>query len=164
MDSLIAEYLQRLKDLEHRRPLPGGDDSRFHEIRCYREAVARLSLGMVAATVNGNQCLDEAIRATARDADLNILWRIVMQCQLIDDALDYSKDLSGGLPSFLTATAPLSQGLELTRRSALGYADIRDILRTGDLFPLRVTLLLVSLCAKLAVRLRHLRHCAALGR
>ncbi len=164
MDSLVDKYLQRLADLEHRRPLPSGDDFRFHEIRCYREAVVRLSLGMVAATVNGNQSLDEATRATARDADLNLLWRIVMQCQLIDDALDYSKDLSGRLPSFLTATAPLTQGLELTRQAARGYADVRDIPRSGDFFPLRVALLLVSLCAKLAICWRRLSQCAALGR
>ena len=164
IDSLVDEYLQRLKDLEHRRPLPGGDDSRFHEIRCYREAVARLSLGMVAATVNGNQSLGEGIRATACDADLNILWRTVMQCQLIDDVLDYTKDRSGGLPSFLTATTLLPQGLEFTRRAALGYADIRAISRTGNLFPMRAALFLVSLCAKLAIYWGRLRQLTTLAR
>ena len=90
--SSVVEYLRRLGDLESRRPLPGGDHWQFQKVGLYREAVVRLSLGMVAATANGNQCLDEGIRATYCDADLNILFRIVMQCQIIDDVLDYSKD------------------------------------------------------------------------
>ncbi len=99
----------------------------------------------------GNQCLDEGIRATYCDADLNILFRIVMQCQIIDDVLDYSKDMSAGLPSFLTASKSLPQAFELTRLAALGYADDRDLPRTGDMFPLRSALFLVSACTKLVM-------------
>jgi hypothetical protein len=117
----------------------------------YREAVVRLSLGMVATTAHGNQRLDEGIRATCCDADLNILFRIVMQCQIIDDVLDYSKDLSAGLPSFLTASRSLPQAFELTRLAALGYADDRDLPRTGKVFPLRSALFLVSTCTKLVI-------------
>lgn len=51
LGSLVAEHLRRLRHLETRRPLPGGDDVRFHSVRSYREAVVRLSLGLVAATV-----------------------------------------------------------------------------------------------------------------
>jgi hypothetical protein len=115
----------------------------------YREAVVRLSLGMVAATANGNQSLDAGICATDCDADLKILFRIVMQCQIIDDVLDYRKDLSAGLPSFLTATRSLAQASELTRLAALGYADDRDLPRTGDVFALRSALFLISAFAKL---------------
>lgn len=149
--SSVVEYLRRLRDLESRRPLPGGDYWQFHKVGLYREAVVRLSLGMVATTANGNQCLDEGIRATDCDADLNILFRIVMQCQIIDDVLDYSKDMSAGLPSFLTACKSLPQAFELTRLAALGYADDRDLPRTGDVFPLRSALFLVSTCAKLVI-------------
>jgi hypothetical protein len=46
--SSVVEYLRRLRDLESRRPLPGGDDWQFHKVGWYREAVVRLSLGMVA--------------------------------------------------------------------------------------------------------------------
>jgi hypothetical protein len=152
----VVEYLRRLRELESRRPFPGGDYWQFREVRLYREAVVRLSLGMVAATASGNQSLDAGIRATDCDADLKILFRIVMQCQIIDDVLDYREDLSAGLPSFLTATRSLSQAFELTRLAALGYADDRDLPRTGDILPLRSALFLISACAKLVFVLGHL--------
>ena len=155
--SSVVEYLRRLRDLESRRPLPGGDHGQFHKVALYREAVVRLSLGMVAATANVSQCLDEGIRATWCDADLNILFRIVMQCQIIDDVLDYSEDMSAGLPSFLTASQSLPQAFELSRLAALGYADNRDLPRTGDVFPLRSALFLVSTCTKLVLLLGRFR-------
>jgi hypothetical protein len=162
--SSVVDYLRRLSDLESRRPLPGGDYWQFQKVRRYREAVVRLSLGMVATTANGNQCLDEGIRATYCDADLKILFRIVMQCQIIDDVLDYSKDKSAGLPSFLTASQSLPQAFELTRLAALGYADDRDLPRTGAVFPLRSALRLVSTCTKLVLVLGRWRQRTDLGR
>ena len=109
---------------------------------------------MVATTACGDQCLDEAIEATYGDGDLNLLFRIVMQCQIIDDVLDYSQDRSAGLPSFLTACESLPQALELTRLAARGYADDRHVARTADVFPLRAALFLVSTCTELVVSLR----------
>src|SRR5260370_33335451 len=106
---------------------------------------------MVAATANGNQFLDEGIRATCCDAGLNILFRIAMQCQIIDDVLVYSRDLSAGLPSFLTASKSLPQALELTRLAALRYPDDRDLPRTSAVFALQAELFLESPCAKLAL-------------
>jgi hypothetical protein len=149
--SSVVEYLQRLRDLERGRPLPGGDYRHFREAALYRESVVRLSLGMVAATANGSHCLDQGIRATYCDADLKILFRIVMQCQIIDDVLDYARDKSAGLPSFLTASRSLPQAWELTRLAARDYADERDLPRSGDVFPLRSALFLVSACAKLVI-------------
>jgi hypothetical protein len=155
--SSVVEYLRRLRELEGDRPLPGGDERRFERVSSYREAVVRLSLGMAAATADRNHCLDEGIRATYSDADLNFLFRIVMQCQIIDDVLDYAKDLSAGLPSFLTACKPLSRAMELTRLAALDYADARELPRTGDVFALRSALFLVSTFTKLAIVLRRRR-------
>jgi hypothetical protein len=149
--SSVAEYLRRLRDLESSRPLPGGDYWQFQKVGLYREAVVRLSLGMVTATANIKRCLDEGIHAARCEDDLNILFRIAMQCQIIDDVLDYSKDMSAGLPSFLTAFKSLSQAFELTRLVSLGYADDRDLRQTGDLFPLRSALFLVSTCTKLVI-------------
>jgi hypothetical protein len=161
--SPVIEYLRRLRNLESSRPLPGGDHWQFQKVELYREAVVRLSLGIVATTANINRCLDEGIRATHCDADLNILFRIVMHCQIIDDVLDYSKDVSAGLPSFLTASNSLPQALELTRLAALGYADDRDLPRTADAFPLRSALFLVSACTKLVLFLGRLRQRIHLG-
>lgn len=77
-----------------------------------------------------------------------------MQCQIIDDVLDYSRDRSAGLPSFLTACESLPQALELTRQSARGYSGDRRLAWPAGAFPLRAALFLVSTCAELVVSLR----------
>ena len=88
----IEEYLGRLRELESRRPSIGGDHRRFDEVRSYREAVARLSLATAAAIALNGECLEEEIRATQCDSDVETLFRILMQCQIIDDVLDYTED------------------------------------------------------------------------
>ena len=90
--SSVVEYLRRLSDLESRRPLPGGDHRQFQKVGLYREAVVRLSLEWwPRQPMATSASTRESARPTAM-ADLNILFRIVMQCQIIDDVLDYSKD------------------------------------------------------------------------
>ena len=152
--SSVADYVRRLAHLERGRPRPGGDRSRFQNVIAYREAVVRLSLGMVATAARVNPGLDEAIAATDGDGDLNLLFRIVMLCQIIDDVLDYSHDRSAGLPSFLTACQSLPQSLKRTRVAARGYADDRHGKRPAGVFPLRVARFHVSLCTRLVVFLR----------
>jgi hypothetical protein len=156
--SSVVEYLRRLRDLESRRPLPGGDYWQFQKVALYREFVVRLSLGMVATTAHGNQRLDEGIRATCCDADLKILFRIVMQCQIIDDVLDYTDDVSAGLPSFLTATGSRSQALELTAAAARSYGASGERTPGGAIFPFRITLALFTATATLVVRLAERRY------
>lgn len=151
--SSVIEYLRKLAGIEQNRPLPGGDSRQFHEVRLYREAVVRLSLGMVATTAHLSPCLDEAVLATYHDADLNLLFRIVMQCQIIDDVRDYSLDLSAGLPSFLTASESLPLAFERTRRASLRYADNRSQPHRSEILPLRWALYLVSKCGLLAITL-----------
>jgi hypothetical protein len=153
----VVEYLRRLRELEGERPTPEGDERCFQQVTSYREAVVRLSLGMAAATADRNHCLEEGIRATYYEADLNILFRIVMQCQIIDDVLDYAMDRSAGLPTFLTACKPLSQAMELTRVAALDYADVRTLPRIGNVVALRSALFLVSACTKLTIVLSRRR-------
>jgi hypothetical protein len=153
----VDDYLHRLKELERRRPRPGSADWQYAQVRAYREAVVRLSLGMVAATGSGTMSLDEGIRAIAVDPDLRYLFRIVMQCQIIDDVLDYYEDMSAGLPGFLTAGTSLLHAFEETRRAAFRYSDDRDLPRSGDFFPLRSALRVVSLCARLVICLRRWR-------
>jgi hypothetical protein len=150
----VADYLRRLGALERGRPMPGGGRWQFQEVSLYREAVVRLSLGMVATAARVNSGLDEAIAATYSGGALNLLFRLVMQCQIIDDVLDYSQDRSAGLPSFLTACTSLGQARELTQRAARGYAEGRRATRAADVFPLRAALFLVSLGAQWVVSLR----------
>lgn len=153
----VADYLRRLGDLEGGRPRPGGDGRRFQKVSTYREAVVRLSLRVVAAAACGNPGLDGAAEGTYSEGDLELLFRIVMQCQIIDDVLDQAHDRSAGLPSFLTACESLPQALELTRRAARGYAGDRRVARPAGVWPLRAALFLVSTCTGMVVWLRRRR-------
>lgn len=151
---LIDGYLTELRRLEKRRPVPGGDHRQFEAVRTYREDVVRLSLAMTAAiSLNDRDCITLS-RPISDDDGLETLFRIVMQCQIIDDVLDYAKDDADGLPSFLTASGSLPLSLELTAQAARDYASSRGLQRTGDLFPLRIALSGVSALAKLTLQLR----------
>jgi hypothetical protein len=180
--SWVREFLRRLQALEARRPSPVAGACQFQRVASYREAVVRLALGTVAATAMGSRCIDEGIRATYYDEDLAILFRIVMQCQIIDDVLDYSTDLEAGLPSFLTGSASLPLAMKLAQLASSNYAEgpdwsargrpsvgfvarsgVRAIARDGTttngggVFSLRIALSLVSACAKLVLRLSRWR-------
>lgn len=150
--SSVDEYLRQLRDLERRRPSPGGDRGRFDEVRSYRETVARLSLGAVAAMALGGESIEDGIRAIHCDRDLATLFRVVMLCQIIDDVLDYAEDLPAGLPSFLTAAASLPQGLAWTADAARSYTTCPEWARSPRLFPLRLALLTVSIFTDLLLR------------
>jgi hypothetical protein len=155
LGSCIEEYLSRLRELERRRPSIGGDQRRFDDVRAYREAVARLSLATAAAIALNAECLEETIRATQYDSDVETLFRILMQFQIIDDVVDYAEDLSAGLPSFLTASASLPQAMELTAKAARSYAASA---RRSSVFPLRLALSVVTAMTALAVRVADRRH------
>ncbi len=154
----VAEYLSRLRELERRRPSIGGDHRRFAEVRSYREAVARLSLGTAAAIALHAECLDEGIRATQCDCDVETLFRVLMQCQVIDDVLDYTEDLAAGLPSFLTASASLPQAMEWTASAARDYAASAARSPGTGVFPLRMALCVFTAVTKLVVRVADRRH------
>ena len=159
LSSCIEEYLIRLHELENARPSPGGDRRRFDEVRSYREAVVRLSLA-TAIAMNGER-LDEEISATHNDSDVSALFRIVMQCQIIDDVIDYTEDVSAGLPSFLTATASLPQALGLTAGAARDYSASEN--SQGAVFPLRIAVTVFAAVAALVVRGAHRWHCRNAG-
>ncbi len=147
----MTEYLSRLRELERQRPSIGGDLQRFNDARSYREAVARLSLATVTAIALNAECLDEGIRATLCDSDVAALFRMAMQCQIIDDVIDYRQDLSSGLPSFLTASASLTQAIALTADAIQLYAARRRPLAGGGVFPLEAALHVITLVTKLVV-------------
>jgi hypothetical protein len=154
----IDEYLGRLRELERCRPSIGGDHRRFDEVRSYREAVARLSLATVTAIALKGECVQEGIRATHCESDVETLFRIAMQCQIIDDVLDYTEDVSAGLPSFLTASRSLPQAIELTAKAVRCYAESRELSSGNGVFPLRIALCVVTAVTKLVVRVAHPRH------
>ena len=146
LHSLVEDVLQRLSSLEGNRPSPFGDDQHFREARSYREGVARLWLETLAATAG--------IVATPDDDVLELLFRIVMQCQIIDDVLDYSRDASAGLPSFLTASASLPEAIERTHQAAREYARHQDLRRSNAVLPLRAALAMASIVARLMISFR----------
>jgi hypothetical protein len=147
----ITEYLCRLRELETRRPSIGGDPRRFDDVRSYREAVARLSLATITAIALNAECLDEGIRATYCDSDVTALFRMAMQCQIIDDIIDYRKDLSAGLPSFLTASASLPQAMALTGDAVRFYAASGGHSAGGGVFPLEAALHVITLVTRFVV-------------
>jgi hypothetical protein len=146
----ITGYLTRVRELEMRRPSI-GDLQRFDDVRSYREAVARLSLATIVAIALNAECLDEGIRATHRDPDVSALFRMAMQCQIIDDVIDYRKDRAAGLPGFLTASASLPQAIALTADAVQLYAARHGRSAGGGAFPLEAALSSVTLAARLVV-------------
>lgn len=147
----VEEYLRRLQQLESRRPSIGGDRRRFDEVRIYREEVARLSIATAAAIALNPPCRSDDIRAASGDGDIDILFRVLMQCQIIDDVLDYREDRCAGLPSFMTASASLTDALEWTATASRGYGSVHW---SGHrVFPLRVALAIITAATRLIVRL-----------
>jgi hypothetical protein len=147
----ITEYLSRLGELEMRRPAVGGDHRRFDEVRAYREGVARLSLATITAIALNAECLDEGIRATYCDRDVAALFRMAMQCQIIDDVIDYRQDLSAGLPSFLTASASMPQAIAWTADARRFYAASRGRSSRAGVFPLEAALRVMTLVTGVVV-------------
>ncbi len=147
----IEEYLSRLGELESRRPAPGGARQHFDDVRSYREAVVRLSLATITAIALKAECLEDAMRATDCDSDVAALFGMAMQCQIIDDVLDYREDLSVGLPSFLTAAASRPQAMAWTAEAARSYAASREGSAGAVVFPLEVALWVITAVTKLVM-------------
>ena len=153
-------YLGRLQELESGRPSISGGGQRFDEVRSYREAVARLSLATaadIAFDVKRRESGDGDVCASHCDSDVDTLFRILMQCQIIDDILDYREDVSASLPSFLTA-ASLPLALALTATAAHSYAEEPERSSGDVVFPLRVALRAFTAATTLVVRVADQRH------
>jgi hypothetical protein len=143
LGSCIERYLRSLRNLESRRPSPGGDHRRFLDVRDYRERVARLSLATAA---------DITLPRTGEDdADVDALFRILMQCQIVDDVLDYTEDAAAGLPSFLTASRSLPDAREWIAEAVRCYAAVPAPPQARIVFPFRVALRVFTIVAKLVI-------------
>ena len=147
------DYWWRIQQLELSRPLAFGDRSQCETVKTYRENVARLSLGFCTMVAFGYATVEEGIEATRTNGDLEILFRIVMQCQIIDDVFDYSKDVARGLPGFLTASSELMDTFQLTTQAARHYANGSSTSKDQPLFALRITLMAVSVITKTMIML-----------
>lgn len=160
LGSRIEIYLGRLQALESGRPSIASDSQRFDEVRSYREAVARLSLATaadIAFDAKRRENGDRNVGASPCDIDVDTLFRILMQCQIIDDILDYTEDVSAGLPSFLTA-ASLPQALQLTATAARAYAGEPERSSGDVVFPLRLVLRAFTMATTLVVHVADRMH------
>jgi len=95
---LVKNYAKLLRLYERGRP---QREEGLAAITSYRENVNRLSLAMLWALASDTS-LEAAQREIHSDNSLQLLFRIIMQCQLIDDVLDIRKDRLQRLPSFAT--------------------------------------------------------------
>ena len=151
------EYWRRIQNIERQRPGAGGQPMQFSIARAYREEVVELSLGVLATAAFGLEFVDDGIQVVRTEPDLAIVFRIVMQCQVIDDAVDYSKDTADGLPSFLTSSESLPQAFELTAQVSRNYTDLKNVARCAHVLPFRIALVVVSVIAKLVMTLARWR-------
>lgn len=150
-DQIVHAYRAHLRQLERGRPACGGDDRVHARAEHYRESVVRLSLGMLAATALGEETVESGIQATRQAADLDLLFRIVMLCQIIDDVLDYPQDADAGLSGFLTSPSSVDRALKLTTVAATRYASLGDLSAAPALFPFRLALLGVAVLTRAAI-------------
>jgi hypothetical protein len=148
LGACVAAYLSRLDALEGTRPSVNGGRRRFEDARSYREGVARLSLATAAAIALTPAGGDEDIREAYDDDDVAMLFRILMQCQVIDDVWDYADDAEAGLPSFLTVSRPLTDAVALTADAARSYASTAP---ARTLLPLRVALWVATAASALVL-------------
>lgn len=165
IQQLAEVYRTWLRCLEQQRPAIGAESWEFHQARRYREEVVELSLALLSAQVFERASLDESLASLNREEDMQLLLRIVMQCQVIDDVLDYRTDHFAGLPSFLTTSQTIAQGLAQTRRASRGYRRFAAPVGTDDCCPmqpagrllLRTALLGVSALASLSLTYREIQ-------
>ncbi len=91
-------------------------------------------------------------------ADVDILCNILMQCQIVDDVLDYDEDAAAGLPSFLTASASMPQARAWTAEAARSYGNHAVARHDSVVFPFRVALRLFTIVARLVIYISHSAH------
>jgi hypothetical protein len=150
----ISDYLRLLSDLETRRPSASGDATRCDQVRSYREAVARLTLATVVAIATDADDIEDGLRMTDDDHDIAMLLRMAMQCQIVDDVVDYREDLKTGLPSFLTASLSIHDALASTVHAARAYGSRRPI-GERSAFPLEAALTSLTALAQVALLAAH---------
>ena len=149
----VDDYWSRIQELESRRPSAFGDRSQCRNVRRYREDVVCLSLGILSTAAFGYANIDDGVNAVRANKDLQLLFRIAMQCQIIDDVMDFANDYAWRLPGFLTASESLPESFELTYHAARCYASNEGVAQSWNLFPLRIALFVVSALANLLITL-----------
>jgi hypothetical protein len=149
-DRTLYCYMKALKDLECNRPLPAARGMSTPAIIAYREDVIRLSLGTVSTIAEINSDIASGIQSTKDMGAMNVLFRIVMQCQILDDVLDQQKDTALKLPTFMTASSDSAAGFRLALQAVVGYSH-RKRAATGELALLNFALMSVTVATKIVI-------------
>ena len=140
---VVWNYAKRLRRLERARP----DSSECATaVKRYRENVNSLSLATLWALAHA-LTLANAEMEIERESDLRLLFKIVMQTQLIDDVLDVRHDRCRGLPSF--TTGPEVTATSLSAMVSI-YSESGPILFDRN-FCLRVALKIVAASARIVI-------------
>lgn len=140
---LVKNYAKLLRHYERDRP---QREEGLTAITRYRENVNRLSLAMLWALAT-NTSLESAQREVHSDNSLQLLFRIIMQCQLIDDVLDIRKDRLRSLPSLATTRDVSALSL---RKLASFYSGVRSDAHARDSC-LWLALQSMATCARLVI-------------
>ena len=91
---------------------------------------------------------------------------MAMQCQIVDDVVDYRTDMQAGLPTFLTASASLDDALASTAQAARSYGGRRRRSGERSALPFEVALTVLTAVTHLLVLApasRRRQPCAASG-
>ncbi len=153
MSETVAAYWKQIQQLELRRPSAFGDRLQGRKVQLYREDVVRLSLGVLTATTFEYANVEDGVRAVRTDTDLQMLFRIVMQLQIIDDVMDFAKDHAKQLPGFLTASESLGDSFQLTQQATRSYATTAGTKETKSLLPLGIGLFAISTITRVLITL-----------
>ncbi len=148
----VDRYVARVRELESRRPSIGGDHRSFEEARSYREAVAFLAISTAAGLALDSAPGGPDADLARTDPNVNILFRVLMQCQIIDDLIDYSADRAAGLPTFLTSSASLPHAMGWTEEASRSYSARPCGSSATAIFPLRVALAAFAAATRLILR------------
>ena len=145
---LVDEYLAKLQVAEANRPLCDGDHYNHVRVRSYRESVVTTSLEAVSAVAFGNDRKVFPQSQFRTSKEFQIVFRLVMVCQIIDDTVDATLDRQRNLPGFLTSTSDSASNLATATKAAQDYASLPAELTAPHLFPFRLMIRTVSWLAR----------------
>jgi hypothetical protein len=150
-EELVRLYLECLQSLEHNRPAPGDGFFNFAGVLIYRQDVVRLSLGATSVLACLSPDLKSGITATQDENLVNILFRIVMLCQIIDDLIDARKDLAAGLPSFVTLFPDMKTALAKASNISQLYAAARYQIQSREMVLLKLLLVITATITRMVI-------------
>jgi hypothetical protein len=154
--AVVDDFLHRLRELESRGQQIVKGSHACDNARVYRESVVRLNLALLAVIVFDLQCLNDGMNCTY-DQNFEILFKSIMQMQIIDDIIDYRDDVCAGLPGFLTVSE-LQTALPKTAQAWQTYRSYDQGTVSEVYCPFRFSLACTSLITKAAIQFAYWKY------